>query len=157
MQESLKVESISNASDPDPANLTSSRTWQKQNFLTVFADSGSDAFLTPGSGMLKKNQDPGWTSLIFKEFCESFLWCESGIFLTLDTGWKSSNPGSRIRDKHLHTHRTDLARSTLIKEYLPNETIPYPENQCWGSGAVSTRYGSGSGSFHPFSSIIKQK
>jgi hypothetical protein len=28
--------------------------------------------------------------------------------------------------------RADLGRSVLIKAYLPNETIPYPGNQCWG-------------------------
>jgi hypothetical protein len=39
------------------------------------ADPGSGAFLTPGSGM-GKNQDPN-----------------PGIFLTLDLGWKNSDPG----------------------------------------------------------------
>jgi hypothetical protein len=36
-------------------------------------------------------------------------------------------PGSGI---NICIDRTDLARSALIKAYHPNETIPYPGNQC---------------------------
>ncbi len=69
--------------------------------------SGSDAFMTPGSGIQirdgEKNPDPGCTSRIlflrtsYQFFELIILWCisGSGILSILDPEWKSG-----IRDKH---------------------------------------------------------
>ncbi len=82
--------------------------WESDVFLCV-----TDPDPGPGIGCvfdpgirdgLKKDPDPGWISrIIFPRAKKQFfwvrntkiLWCGSGIFLTLDPGWKY-----RIRDNH---------------------------------------------------------
>jgi hypothetical protein len=67
--------------------------------------------LTPGSGIRDgKNSDPGFgmnTLDLYFENLVSVFWVKipksesgSGILSTLDPGWKKSDPGSWIRDKH---------------------------------------------------------
>jgi hypothetical protein len=56
-------------------------------------DPGSNAFLTPGSGMGKKNQDPN-PGCFFDVDPDP----GSAIFLTLDPGWKNSDPGWKNSD-----------------------------------------------------------
>jgi hypothetical protein len=70
-------------------------------------DPGSDAFLTPGSGMGKKS---GSGIRIWDEQPRSYflelrnsLWAKILKFFDADPGWKKFGPGkekSRIRDKH---------------------------------------------------------
>jgi hypothetical protein len=79
------------------------------SFLSVVAqDPGSRAFLTPGSGMGTKSRSGSGMNIFdhISESLETVLWvkmlkffdadADPGIFLTLDPGWKNSDPGSGI-------------------------------------------------------------
>ncbi len=64
---------------------------------TSFADQGSGAFLTPGSGMniadhFSKSLET-FLGLKILKFFDADADPGSGIFLTLDPGWKNSDPG----------------------------------------------------------------
>jgi hypothetical protein len=90
-------------------------------------DPGSGAFLTPGSGMGKKSRS-GSGMNILDHTSESLEYLNSlmrmqirnpGIFLTLDPGWKNSDPGqtSRIRNTvgvslPLHVRSKDIDSDT---------------------------------------------
>jgi hypothetical protein len=84
-------------------------TPNQSNFLSaVDQDPGSRAFLTLGSGIGKKSRSGSGMNILdhISESLETILWvkilkfldadADPGIFLTLDPGWKNSNPGSEI-------------------------------------------------------------